>query len=364
MITRQIQLAEERSTALPPHSSTHTLRALITGASGFIGGHLAQQLVESGWWDVRGLVRSQSPRSRLEQLSVPMQTGDVTDLASVRAAVQSADVVFHVAGVVKALNYENFRRVNETGVENVLRACAERETPPTVVIVSSIAASGPATLDRPRQEADPANPVSSYGRSKRGGELIAESYADRLPISIVRPPIVFGEHDTAMLALFKPIVKHRFHVVPGFVTRRVSMIHAADLSRLIVAAAERGQRLSADPTVRRDTAPGYYFAGSPEQPTLGEMGELIGKAGGREGVKIYHAPNFVAWGVGLTGELISRIKRSPVIVNCDKIRESLAGSWTCSTARAVHELDFQVETPLFDRLRQTADFYRSAGWLD
>ena len=341
--------------------SSSSGRVLITGASGFIGGHLARRLELQGR-EIAGLVRPKSSTARLESPQMQLRRGDVTDIDSLRAAVADVDVVYHLAGVVKAVHYADYTRVNEQGVANLLKVCAERTTPPTVVLVSSMAAAGPAVGELPKLETEPAAPVSRYGRSKRAGELVAEQFADRVPITIVRPPIVFGEYDDACLNLFRPIRRFGIHLVPGFRTRRVSLIHADDLAAMLLLAADRGQRL-APLGATCDPSQGYYFAADSEMPSVGEMGRIIGEACGCRMVWVVPAPEAVAWCIGASNELVSRLRNTPSIVNLDKIREATAGSWICSVERARQELGFQVQHSLRERFRQTAEFYLNAGWM-
>ncbi len=233
-----------------------TVKALITGASGFIGAHLATALTGQGH-HVRCLVRPSSRVDHLSDLGAELAFGDVTDPHSVATATKGVDVVFHLAGLIKALNYDELLRVNEQGSRNVAQACADQGKPPVMILVSSLAAAGPSQSDRPRLETDPAQPVSNYGRSKRAGELAATSFADRIPLTIVRPPVVFGEGDLSMLSMVRPIKLLRLHLVPGFTGRRASMIHAADLVAGLITAAERGERIV--PGDNEGTARGFYF---------------------------------------------------------------------------------------------------------
>ncbi len=176
--------------------------ALVTGATGFIGHHLVQLLTERGQ-QVSCLVRRDSDRSGVEAFDPNYCVGDVTDLNSLRRAVHGIDVVYHLAGLTKSLRADELIRVNELGTRNVSLACAEMTHPPILVVASSLAAAGPAVSDRPRREIDPPRPVSVYGRSKRAGELAAREYAARVPTTIVRPPIVFGEGDKDGFNLFQ-----------------------------------------------------------------------------------------------------------------------------------------------------------------
>src|SRR5262249_56705673 len=129
-------------------------------------------------------------------------------------AIANAQVVYHLAGLTKANAAEQFHRVNEVGVRNIIDAAAKKSSPPTVLVVSSLAAAGPAAnADCPRTESDPPAPVSHYGRSKRAGELAAETRAADLPITIVRPPIVLGPGDRTGAGFFRHIRRFRSFIV-------------------------------------------------------------------------------------------------------------------------------------------------------
>lgn len=335
-------------------------RVLVTGASGFIGSHLVDALVGRGD-DVTCLVRQSSNRERLESLGVGFAIGDINDPGSLGDAVAGAEVVFHLAAMLKQPWHADFLTTNADGVRNVVAACARAATPPVVVMTSSVAAVGPSPDGEPVTEAHAPSPVSKYGRSKLNGELAARELAAEVPITVVRPPAVFGERDTAMLPMFKSAARG-LHVVPGAGTARLSMIHVADLVQALIAAATEGERL---PAREADAAPGtgIYFAADERRPTITKLGELLGAAVGRERVRVFRAPRLMTQALGGVAEGVARLRQKPSIINLDKMIEATAGSWVCSPAKAREHLGWQTSVPLAERLLQTGSWYRTEAWI-
>jgi dihydroflavonol-4-reductase len=337
-------------------------KVLVTGASGFIGSHLVSALLARGD-EVTCLVRATSLVQRLDALGARFSQGDVTQPESLSAAVRDKDVVYHLAGMTSALARRDYFRVNFEGTRNIAQACAAQPEPPVLLIVSSLAAAGLAVEGRPRIESDPPAPVSIYGRSKRDGEQAAEALADRVPTTIVRPPIVIGEGDRNALKMFNSIYKCGTHFLPGLVERWYSLIHADDLAELIILAAQRGRRLAPPGSAGSVSGQGYYFAACEEDVAYGHLGQLIGESLGRERVRLVRIAEPLVWVLGGVMEVVAQIQRRPRPMNIDKAREIVAGSWLCSARKAAEDLGFVVKAPLIERLRQTAQWYISEGWF-
>jgi nucleoside-diphosphate-sugar epimerase len=337
-------------------------KVFLTGGSGFIGWHVVKALVARGD-QVTCLVRNHSLLARLQPLGVRLVYGDVTNLESLRSTIAGSEIVYHVAGRITALHAAEYYRVNADGARNVAQACAEQPSPPVLVWVSSLAAAGPAVDGRPRTEDDPLRQVSHYGRSKRAGEMAVEKFADRVPISIIRPPLVFGEADRTGFDMVQPISRFRLHLLPGLARYRVSLIHATDLANLLILAAQRGARLVPSQPGSPPSSQGYYFAAGPEDILYADLGRMIRTVLKRRVVLVLPVPTPVVYTVATGAELFSQICRKPLNLNIDRVRVFAAGSWLCSPQRAIDQLGFRVETPLIERWRQTIAWYREAGWL-
>ncbi len=183
--------------------------ALVTGATGFIGSHLVDELLAQGW-RVRALVRPTSNLQWLPEDRVEIITGSLLDPACLKACLEGVTAVFHVAGAYRARSLDAYRKVNVEPARLILQtltALAEAggrsRSDTRFIFVSSFAACGPSPDGTPLTEKDPCRPVSTYGQSKAEAEKIILSFQDRVPVTVVRPPGVYGPRDKNFLVVFK-----------------------------------------------------------------------------------------------------------------------------------------------------------------
>lgn len=337
----------------------------LTGASGFIGRHFVKHLRDRQI-EVTCLVRKTSQQQHLRELECQLCEGDVLYKDSLSSAIQEKkpDVVFHLAGITKAIDSKRLYEINEQGTENLLTVCAKLPSPPAVVLVSTLAVAGPSGANGSvsRTESDPPTPVSHYGKSKLAAEQSAMKYSANVPISIVRPPIVFGPYDRDTFEMFQTISVSGFHPVPSLRAMSVSWIHVDDVCEALMKVAGKGTRLSAN-TEAVANGEGIYFATSPEIVDYALLGKKIATTLGNRFFLAVPTPGPLVWGLASINETAARIRGVQNILNFDKAREATAGSWTCDGTKLVRETGFECKVSLEETLRTSADWYRENGWL-
>ncbi|MDR1925162.1 MAG: NAD-dependent epimerase/dehydratase family protein [Planctomycetaceae bacterium] len=338
------------------------MRTLVTGGSGFIGYHLVRRLRDLGD-DVRCLVRQGSDVGFIDSLSVEFVYGDLRDVSSLERAVKGCDVVYHLAGRVRAISKRDFWVANCDGTKNLLNASIKSDSPPAFVYVSSIAAAGPSGNNLPKVETDVSLPITDYGLSKLSAERVIADFCDRLPCSIVRPAIVFGGADKMNLELYKTIKKLGICPVPGWRNSTYSWIHATDLVELLILTAKSGERVDANVVDQiNPTGKGLYFAAADEGTKLSDVGKMIGKSLGKRRTLILHCPPLTVLTLSTFYEIKKFLTGKNVPYDWSKATES-KNNWCCSTKKAETQLNFKVTTPIETRIHETTNWYTEHKWL-
>jgi dihydroflavonol-4-reductase len=325
-------------------------RALVTGASGFVGGHVVHALLERGI-GVRCLVRRSSRLDFIRHLAPELIFGDVTQPETLEAALENVDGVVHCAGLTRACSRAEYFRINEAGTANLYAACRTRKDRITKVVhVSSLAAFGPALHGMPITEGSAPRPVSDYGESKLGGQRVAESSMAEMPFSIIVPPGVYGPNDPDFLVYFKIVARGIFPLI-GRSPRYLSLVYVKDLAAAIVA------------TFLDDRSTGKSFlVDDGGIHTWKSLANTIGRAMNRTPRHIY-LPLAAARCAGAVGDLEARLSGKARLVNSQKVREILQNAWTCSSKRIADELGFHPQYPLERGIEETLRWYGENRWL-
>jgi nucleoside-diphosphate-sugar epimerase len=319
---------------------------LVTGAAGFVGGHLAEELVRRGR-ALRCVVRRRSRRDRLQRLGVEFVEADLRDGPLAAAAFDGIERVFHVAGVVFGSDAEFFEgnvRATRHLVASLPRGVAR------LVHVSSLAACGPSPGPEPLTEAAEPRPVSVYGRTKLWGERAARGAGDRAAVTVIRPPVVYGPRDRGLLSFFAAAARGLRPRMGG--DRRLSLVHVADLARGIADAAEA--RTAAGRT--------YFLCNEASVSFDGVVDLILAAVGRRGGVTVRLGPRLM-YEAGALAELAGRLIGRTVPLSRDKARELRRAYWTCDARAAGRDFGWRARIGLEAGLRQTAAWYRTRGWI-
>jgi dihydroflavonol-4-reductase len=322
------------------------MRALITGASGFIGRRLARKLASDGH-DVVCLVRRTSRTVGLESPSIGLAVGDVTDPASLETALRGRDHVFHLAAVVQAADETAYEKVNVAGTRNLIEA-ALRAAPALerFVLVSSIAAAGPSGPDRLGTEDDEPRPATAYGRSKLAAERAVLQAAARLPATIVRPPNVIGP-GSPDLERAMDLLRRRIVPAIGDKRPRTSLIDVDDLVDALILVA--GDARAVGRTFYVTDGRAYAWP----EVTEALAAEL---AVGRLRVGVPFGAQLLAAGVT---EAAARLTgRSPALTR-DIVRAGHDSFWLYDSSRIREELGFRPATSMRESIRRAVEAYRA-----
>lgn len=312
---------------------------LVTGATGFIGGHLLARVPDP----VRCLTRRPSapPHARAEFVQADLATG-----AGVAEALRGVHTVIHLAGVTKALRPADYFAGNARATETLARAAAGRGI--RFVHVSSLAAAGPSPAAAPLDEDAPPRPISYYGKSKLEAEQVVRALIPEAVV--VRPPVVYGPRDTGVLEIFRSVARGWSLEIAGG-ERWFSVIYVEDLVDGLLLAASHPR------------APGRtYFMASPKPASWSELTALAARVMQVRPRRL-RLPMPLAYAAGAAAEAWSHLTGKPGIISRDKVAEARCLRWTCDSRRAAHELDFVASTALETGVATTLAWYKEAGWL-
>lgn len=324
------------------------MKIFITGGTGFIGSHLIDSLIQDNSMEIYALVRNLHNKKWLEGRAIRCLEGDLKNLPSLP---QDLDIIFHIAGSTKPRKSVDYYTVNQEGAASFFQALAERDIKPKkLVLLSSLAASGPSLAQHPVRESDPPHPLTPYGRSKLAGEQEALKFKDRFPLVIVRVGPVFGPRDRDFLSLFRLIKKG---IMPSFGPSHslISLCYVRDLvnglKHLMLA----------------DTQSGDIFnIGDPTPYSWNEFARIAGHILGKSPRSI-RIPIPVAYLVALAAEIGVKLTGKPNILDRNKIKDARQDAWVADMDLAQNTLGFKTQYSLEAGLKETLTWYQEQGWL-
>jgi dihydroflavonol-4-reductase len=325
------------------------MRVLVTGATGFTGGHLARELKRRGH-EVHALVRDPGRAHLLEQDGIVLHTGNLTDAAAVAQAATGCEVIYHIAAVYREARHpeEYFRRINVGGTRNVLDA-AELHGARRVVHCSTVGVHGDVQTI-PADENAPFAPGDIYQSTKLEAELLARARIDAgLPGVIFRPQGIYGPGDQRFLKLLKTIYRGTFRMI-GSGEVLYHMTYISDLVDGIILCGEHPAALGQT-----------YVFGGPRYTTLRELVDTVGRVVGKP-VKRGHLPVAPIMAAAVACEWICKPLRIEPLIYPRRL-DFFVKDRAFSIEKAQRELGYLPKVDLDQGLRQTFEWYRGAGWI-
>lgn len=313
------------------------MKVLLTGASGFVGSHLAEALARAGH-ELRLSLRGSSSDAFLTGIAAERVTLDLAEPETADAACRGAEAVVHAAGITRARREADFFRVNAEGTLKLAEAAA-RQGVRRFVFVSSLEARGPDQLGRPD---------SPYGESKLAAEEGLRAFQAALELVVLRPAGIYGPRDKDLLTLFRLAER-------GVLPRAASghpfqPIYASDVAGAVVRALDA------------PAAFGPFALAEPRAYAWPELrGALEGALGRR--VRLVTLPDqlYLAAGAGL--ERLAKLGGRAPPLDARRARAISIYSYTCDPGAAETALGWRAEVPLAEGLARTAAWYRAHGWL-
>jgi len=330
------------------------VRTLVTGATGFTGGHLARALAAVGH-PVRALVRpdrfATAQTAALTDAGVELVPGDVRDAASLAQAVEGADVVYHIAALYRqaGIATDVYRAVNATAAAGIVKSAAAARVR-RVVHCSTVGVHG--DIEHPPANEDaPLKPNDIYQETKLEGERLARETGARegIEITIVRPTGIYGPGDRRLLKLFRGVARGRWATLGS----GEIYYHLTYIDDLV-----DGFRLCGEhPAAANRT----YIRAGPEVTTLNELVRRVAKQAGVSTPRL-HLPVWPFWTAGAICEAVcAPFGIEPPIFRRRVDFFTKSRAFDISRARA--EIGYAPRVPLDEGIRRTLDWYGAHGWL-
>lgn len=327
---------------------------LITGASGFIGSYLVETALRKGYQTIAAIRKSSNKQwlmdPALQFLEIDFKSDQAIDLA-INSFVEKfgkIDFVIHNAGVTRANKNEEFEEVNCDNTVRLVHALQRNhQVPEKFVLISSLAAYGPAKNAAPIKSNDTKSPLTAYGRSKFKAEEFLYSLSD-FPFVIINPTAVYGPKDKDVFFLINSIHKG-FEVYIGNKKQLLSFVHAADLTEAIFIAMES------------DALSRNFLISDQQVYTSQAFNEQIKNILQKKTFSIV-MPLALVRTVAVFAEMIGVVTGKVPIINKERLKEFEAPNWAVDCSE-ITQLGYQPKFNLEEGLKDAIHWYQKQGWL-
>ncbi len=324
-----------------------TKRIALTGATGFVGGHVVDALMQRGF-EVVALARATSNTQTIEKKGAKVRRvslnpqGEI-QFSELRAALADVNAIVHAAGGGITTDKRSLYAANTDSTAALLHFA-----PPSLdhfVLVSSLAARGPSDSPQPAKESGVDKPASAYGRSKLAAESLALAHPSEGDVVVLRPPALMGPGEYRLNSLYKAAGRGFVPMVHSEGT--MSFLDGRDLATAICAALQR------EPAGRRDR----FFVAHPKPITRRHLAEELGRLAGRK-IRVVELPPALLPPVFTLAELAGRLRGKASQMSRDKLGDALGRHQSCDPRLAMRHLGWEPKYTVEQGLRDT--FYPPA----
>jgi dihydroflavonol-4-reductase len=325
------------------------MKALVTGATGFIGTHLVRNLVYKGR-SVRCLIRRNSNKKKLESVPVELFYGDLLDKQSLEQATRGIDIIYHLAGEVFSCSKRRYYEVNLGGLNNLLAACLKNSVG-KIIHFSSNACVGPNPDKKsPVNENTPCRPIVPYGKSKLEGEHAIKRFSEKfgLPVVIIRPTVVYGPgvSQSSRVFMFLNLINRGLFRIIGDGENLISLCYIDNLIHGVSCAENEAK------------AEGQLYFISDEKPhSIKEIAEVLAAEEGKKlssaGLPVW-AAYFLSMGLMIPSKLLGF--NSPLTLSSIK---ELNNNWFVDIKKAKDELGYEPIISFEEGIRSTVNWFKN-----
>lgn len=325
-------------------------RVLVTGATGFVGSNLVQELAKREC-KIICLVHPLENIDLLEGIKCEIIFGNIDEKKMLAETIPDVEYIFHLAAMLSSHDPDTMFKTNFVGTKNLIEICLERKFPlKRFLFTSSIAAVGPSGKSELLAETAPCKPLTLYGKSKLCAENYLNSLNDSLPATIVRFPLVYGPRSQGGIYIIFKLLNKRIQIDLGYGETNVCFINDAVNGMIQAAESE-------------NTIGKTYFIGEKKIYSIPQIYKIVSNYIGKRPVKI-KVPYFLSYSLAYLAEIHGKLKNTVPIFSRDELASYCRNPyWRFNTQKSEKDFGFQTRYHLEEGIRITADWYKKNGFL-
>lgn len=324
------------------------MKVLLTGATGFVGSHIVEELV-SNKHSIISTIRKSSNLKWIKNQPIQFEYCSLDNEEQLSNIVSKVDAIVHCAGVVRSINWDGYYKTNVLGTQKLVQvAIKNKSNIKKFVYISSQAAMGPSSTENPKKLTEKENPVSNYGKSKLLAEQEVKKLEGIIPYTIIRPASVYGPRDKDIFIFFN-LVKH--HLNPRTYTKRfIQLVFVKDIAKVISISLNNS-----------NTNNKTYYLCDGNIYSWKDVATTIAKANDIKTMPIMLF-NFIFKSVANVYEIVAKITKKPQVLSKEKIVEMLQTYWTADNTDIIKDTNFEFEK-LENGAKKTYNWYLDNKWF-